>query len=188
MKRLLLLAFAFALLTASAQDSEDGVSRTDAQRGVPAAPMLVNTSFGYASYDSLLRSMPDYAAAQAALDTLRARYDAEAKVIEAEFNEKYEEFLAGLSDFPQSILEKRQVELQEYLDRNVAFKEESRRLLAEAETQMFAPLHEKLREVLKAVGEKHGYLFIINTDAGACPFINEAAGSDVTEEVMDALR
>lgn len=114
--------------------------------------------------------------------------DEEAKRVEADFNAKYEDFLDTQADMPKSILEKRQSELQELLNKNIEFKAESRRLLAQAEKDAFAPLHEKLQRALKVIGEQDGYAFIINTDNNACPFVNPAQGTDVTQTVVRLLQ
>ena len=144
--------------------------------------------FGYLSYDAVLKSMPDYAKVQESLSRLRAQYEGEARRAETEFIAKYEEFLDGQRDFPQTILQKRQSELQDLLERNIAFREESRRRLAEAEQEAMAPLHQKLSNALQSVGFLRGVAFIINTDQNACPFINPEMGIDVTEDVLNLLK
>ncbi|MBP3767995.1 MAG: OmpH family outer membrane protein [Prevotella sp.] len=144
--------------------------------------------FGFISYDQALTSMPDYALVQTRLATLRAQYEAETRRVEDEFNAKYEQFLDGQRDFPPTILQKRQSELQELMEKNIAFKEESRRLLAEAEQEAMAPLHQKLSNALQSVGFLRGVAFIINTDQNACPFINPEMGIDVTQDVLEAVR
>lgn len=144
--------------------------------------------FGHLSYDSVLHSMPEYAAAMRQMKNLKAKYDEEAARVEKDFNKKYEEFLEGQRDFPPTILQKRQSELQDLLDKNIAFKEESNRLLKSAEKTILAPLHARLTATLKAVGEERGYAFIINTDNNACPFVNPARGEDITQTVMDRLK
>lgn len=144
--------------------------------------------FGHLSYDSVLTTMPGYALAQSKLAEIRTQYETELKRVEQEFNLKYEEFLDGQRDFPPTILRKRQTELKELLERNVNFKAKSRQELAEAESQAMAPLREKLAEVLATIGLKNGYAFILNTDAGAVPFINPAMGEDITQIVIDALK
>ncbi len=144
--------------------------------------------FGFLSYEQALTSMPDYAMAQAQIVKLKAKYDEEAKRVETDFNLKYEDFLDTQADMPKSILEKRQSELQELLNRNIEFKAESRRLLEQAEKDAFAPLHEKLQRALRVIGEQDGYAFIINTDNNACPFINPAQGIDVTKTVISLLQ
>ena len=71
--------------------------------------MLTNAQavkFGFFSYDSAFKSMPEYVIANKNISDLKNRYDAEAKRVEDEFNKKYEDFLEGQKDFPQNILEK----------------------------------------------------------------------------------
>ena len=143
--------------------------------------------FGFISYDQALTSMPDYALVQTRLATLRAQYEAETRRVEDEFNAKYEQFLDGQRDFPPTILQKRQSELQELMEKNIAFKEESRRLLAQAEEQAMEPLRQRLASALQSVGTSRGLAFIINTDQNACPFINPEMGIDVTQDVLEAV-
>lgn len=144
--------------------------------------------FGYFSYEEAFRSMPEYAIVQANLNDLRAKYDAETKRVEEEFNRKYEEFLEGQADFAPTILQKRQTELQELLKKNVAFKAEAARLLQQAEADAYAPLRERLSKVLKEIGEGNGYAFILNTDGDACPYIDPEMGEDVLQMVKEALQ
>lgn len=144
--------------------------------------------FAYLSYEQVLKSMPDYNLVQTTLADERAKYEAELKRVEQDFNLKYEEFLEGQRDFPQTILRKRQTELKELLERNVSFKAESRQALAESEAKTMAPLKAKLAEVLEKIGLEQGYAFILNTDANAVPFINPALGEDITQKVIHALR
>jgi outer membrane protein len=143
--------------------------------------------YGYLSYDSVFKAMPEYATMQASMQTLRDKYEAEQKRVEDDFNKKYEEFLDGQASFPQTILQKRQSELQEMLDKNIAFKKESQRLLCKAECEAKAPLKERLAAVLAKVGEERGYAFILNTDGNVAPWLNSAMGEDISEVVKQLL-
>ena len=153
-------------------------------------PLMVGAQvkFGYFSYEQILKWMPEYKIVVDNMNDLKSKYDAETKRVEEEFNKKYEEFLDGQRDFAPTILQKRQTELQELLNRNVAFKAESERLLAEAEKEAFAPLHQKLSNALKAIGAQNGYAFILNTDGNACPYIDPTMGEDVTNMLKEALK
>ena len=144
--------------------------------------------FGYLSYEAVLKAMPEYAKVQADMAQLRSQYEAEQKRVEDDFNTKYEEFLDGQAAFPKTILQKRQSELQELLDRNIAFKKESQRLLAEAEQKQMAPLRQRLDEAIKEVGAEHGYFLIVNTDANATPWLNVDWAENVTEAVMGKVK
>ena len=69
--------------------------------------------------------MPEYVQLHVSINDLRAKYDAETTRSENDFHTKYEEFLEGQRNFAPSILKKRQAELQELLDKNIAFKKGS---------------------------------------------------------------
>ncbi len=154
------------------------------EQTAPEAPIR----FGYLSYDALLKSSPDYAAAQQSLAELRDKYDAEMKRVEDEFNEKYETFLDGQSSYAPSILQKRQAELQEMMEKNIAFKQESRRLLEQAEADALQPVREKLAAAILKVGKEKKLAFIANTDGNAMPFIDTTMGVDVSNDVAAAMQ
>ena len=132
--------------------------------------------------------MPEYTMVQQKLTKLNEQFQAETLRIEDEFNRKYEEFLDGQRDFPKTILQKRQSELQELMERNIAFKENSRAELAQAEKEAMAPLRIRLIEIVGKIGRERGYAFIIDTDKTALPFINPAMGEDINQLVKDALK
>lgn len=171
MKRFLVLLVAFVSLHAFAQDE--------------ATPSI---KFGYLSYQAAIQSMTDYTLVQQQMADLKAKYQAEAKRVEDEFNRKYEEFLEGQRDFPKSILQKRQTELQELMEKNIAFKNSSREQLAKEETEAFAPLYNKLNETLAKICAEKGYAFIIDTDIKAVPVVNPLMCEDINQVVQDALK
>ena len=144
--------------------------------------------FGFLSYDEVMKAMPEYATIQRNMADLRAHYEAEMLRVEDDFNRKYEEFLDGQASYPKTILQKRQSELQEMLEKNVAFKKESQQLLDDAEASMLDGLKSTITTILVMLGQERGYAFILNTDQNAVPFINPALGEDITEEVIRQLK
>lgn len=143
--------------------------------------------FGYLSYDEAIKSMPEYDAAQKNVSSLRAQYDNEIKRAEEDFNRKYESFLEGQSSFAPAILKKRQSELQDILDKNIAFRKEADRLLRQAEYDIYVPLRTRLNAVLQQIGLERGYAFILNTDNNALPFVSPDRGEDINAAVKEAL-
>ena len=173
MKKFLLLALLALPLSLHAQNDDAAVMTT--------AAATTDMKFGYVSYSTLLETMPDYAVAMRKYAQLEEKYAAETRRVEDEFNAKYEAFLEGQRDFPPTILKKRQSELQELLEKNIAFKNESKRLLADAKAELMKPLREKLTTVLNTIGQEMGLAFIINTDNDSCPFINPQKGVNVLD-------
>ena len=170
MRRLILLVFTMVALTVSAQDSTAVIR------------------FGYLNYQQALQSMPQYALVQQKMTDLRQQYEAEMQRVTNEFNRKYEEILEGQHEFPKTILQKRQTELQELMTRNVTFKEEGRKQLADAEREALAPLKIQLSETVARIASERGLALVINTASDACPYINPALGEDLNQLVADALK
>lgn len=180
MKQILLpLVFMLMPVAASAQQS------AHPQVSVPVEQSL---RFGYFSYEEVLHTMPGYAIAKHNMDDLRAKYDAETKRAEDEFNAKYEEFLDGQRSFAPSILEKRQAELRELMAKNVTFKAEAVRLLQQADADAYAPLKAQIDAAVQKVGKVKGFAFILNTDKGAFPYVNDLCGEDVTLLIKENLK
>lgn len=189
MKRILLsLIIASAVMQTTAQTNADVATETlphvNSGTGTHAQPFR----FGYFSYRAAFESMPEHAIAQHNIDDLRAKYDKELKRVEEEFNQKYELFLDEQRDFAPSIRHKRQAELQELMEKNMAFKEEAKRLLKEAEDNAYKPLHEKITAALNKVGKEKRFAFILNTDSEAVPFIDPTTGFDAQADINAALR
>lgn len=126
-KNLLFLALALVALSASAQQNQTPAEQPAA---IVAQPAL---RFGYFSFEQVFHTMPGYAIAKHNMDELRAKYDEETKRVETEFNTKYEEFLDGQRSYAKTILEKRQAELRELMEKNIAFKAEAAKLLNQAD-------------------------------------------------------
>jgi outer membrane protein len=132
--------------------------------------------------------MPDYAIAKANLEQLTRQYEEETKRSEDEFNKKYEDFLDGQRDFAPSILKKRQSELQDMMERNVAFKKEAQRLLQQAEEDAYIPIKEKINAAVRKLGKERGYIFVLNTDNDNIPYVDVDLGVDITEELIRILK
>lgn len=144
--------------------------------------------FGYISYKEALKVMPEYNTSLQEIEALKGKYAEELKRVEDEFNVKYEDFLNKQKDFAPSILRKRQAELQDLIKKNVAFKEESQRLLKQAEQESNAVLRTKLNTILTQLGVEHGLAFVLNTDNDAAPYVNKLLGEDLLPFVKETLK
>ena len=143
---------------------------------------------GYFSYKAILEDMPDYVTAMLGVETLRKQYDEELKAASDEFNEKYELFLDQQSMLDEPIKQKRQADLQSVLDRNTQFRNESMRLLRQAEQDALAPVKQKLNKAIQSVGYSGAFLLIVNTDSEACPYIDSNSAEDVTAKIKSYIR
>ncbi|MBQ9261766.1 MAG: OmpH family outer membrane protein [Prevotella sp.] len=177
----LMVIFQAAVITAGAQTDTTVVANSTVVTQTAAR-------YGYLSYQEALESMPQYAMVQKQMENLRSQYQAETLRVEEEFNRKYEEFLEGQREFPKTILQKRQTELQQLMEKNIEFKANSLKELDAAEKEAMAPLRLRLNDVLREIGIKKGYAFIYDTDTKALPFLNPEMGDNINLIVKDALQ
>lgn len=177
----LMVIFQAAVITAGAQTDSTVAANSTVVTQTAAR-------YGYLSYQEALESMPQYAMVQKQMENLRSQYQAETLRVEEEFNRKYEEFLEGQREFPKTILQKRQTELQQLMEKNIEFKANSLKELDAAEKDAMAPLRLRLNDVLREIGIKKGYAFIYDTDTKALPFLNPEMGDNINLIVKDALQ
>ncbi|MBP3227191.1 MAG: OmpH family outer membrane protein [Bacteroidaceae bacterium] len=152
-----------------------------------AAAAQTGAKYGTLSYDALLREMPEYGLLQSRLQSLRAAYQSEVRYNEQVFETMFADYLGGQAGFAPAILEKRQRDLQEALEKSLAFRAEADSLLRAAERDMLAPIRARLDSVVAEVGAERGYEFILNTDAAAFPYIHSSVAEDAMPFVREKL-
>ena len=182
MKRIFSLYFALlAVATLSAQEAAQSQSNE-----VTPQTIVQMQHFGYLSYNEMLEFMPEYEVAMAKLQNLKKTYENELERAEADFSRKFQEFVEGQRTFPENIMLKRQKELQQLMEESLAFKEQAKQLLTQAEEELMHPLHQKLKDVMREVGLEHNYAYILNTDNNSYPFVNTTGEAEDCSELVKA--
>ncbi len=143
--------------------------------------------YGLLAYDSLLRTMPEYIEVQEKLQQLRAQYDSEVAYNESDFKRQFTEFLQGQKDFPQSILLKRQRDLQDAMNKGIAFRHDADSLLAAARIDMERPVRQLLDDAIRRAGRERGYQCIVNSEVNALPYVQDALAEDAVPYVQNQL-
>lgn len=198
MKKTILLLFLLCsslVIWAQQADSHTQVvppPQTPAASDTPRQALSINNlnsiRIGYLSYDSLLHQMPEYHVMEQNMQKLRSKYAAETAYNEENFKRMFTDFLQGQKDFPQPILLKRQQDLQIELEKSLSFRDRCDSLIHQAQTEMMAPLHQKLQAAIRAVGLERDYEMILNTDAQAVPFLRPSIVEDASPYVWQKLQ
>jgi outer membrane protein len=137
--------------------------------------------------NTILQEMPQYKAMQASMQALREQYEAEARKSEEEFQRKFEDFLQGKDEFPKTILEKRQNELQSILEANANFRIKVQELLAEAEKSLMADVRAEMNDAIAVVAQDKGVSIVFDLDNGSVPYILSGLAVDLTADVIQLL-
>ncbi len=144
--------------------------------------------FGYFSHETVLSEMKELMEVDNQIKTLRAQYEQEMKRVEEEFNVKYESFLENQRSLAPSIYKKRQAELTDLMERNIAFKAEAQQHIEKARADALVPLKKKIADVVAAIAKKKGYAFVINSDNNTLTYVDPTLGDDITAEVIAGLK
>lgn len=184
MKRIFLsLLVAMASMAGNAQIKPE--AKTDSQ--TPSSIFTMQPFFGYLSYSTALESMPQYVELKQNMQTQRRQYDQEMKRVEEEFNRKYEAFLEDRASYPRTILLKRQTELQNLMEQNIAFRDSSLLQLQQAEEEAMKPIRAHLKHVIEYCAKGQRLAFVLNTDNNNCLFVDTTLGVDLQEDVTAAI-
>ena len=148
---------------------------------------MAQSKFGYVSYMEIVKALPEYSIVEVHLDELQAKYEAEIERSDREFHQKYTDFIETQSQFPDNIRMKRHKELQELMERSIAFKDEVREAMREARREMMQPLFDKVDEAVMKICVDKGYDYVLNTDNNVYIAINPRNGKDITAKVKAEL-
>lgn len=166
-----------------AQEITDTVSLEPLQEEATLVP-----KYGYCSFSQIMKSHPSYLLAQEQLKKLREQYEREAEYNEKDFRRQFSEYLNGQKDFPQAILLKRQRDLQESMEKGLAFRAEADSLLQQAEYDLLQPIRNKLNDAIKAVAMERHYEYIIDIDKGSFLYLTPLLSEDITIYVEEKLK
>ncbi len=144
-----------------------------------------NIKFGYINVDSLLKTLPDYQRVEQQMEQLKGKYKAEADYNEQTFRRQYAEFLQGQKQFTPNIMAKRQADLQQSLEKNMAFRQQADSLLSSTREQLLAPIRQRMTHAIRMVGLERNYEYILDTSLNTMPFIHPQVGENATSFVLE---
>lgn len=173
--------------TLAAQQQDSVAVDSLKQQVVGERPRPRSLVMGSIRTNTILQNMPQYKAMQASMQALREQYEAEARKSEEEFQRKFEEFLQGKDEFPKTILEKRQNELQSILEANANFRIKVQELLAEAEKSLMADVRAEMNDAIAVVAQDKGVSIVFDLDNGSVPYILSGLAVDITADVIQLL-
>ena len=116
---------------------------------------IVNTA-------EVMQAMPEFADMQKQMQEMEANYQKELKVMSDEYNKKYADFIAQQDSLTENIRLRRMQELEDINQRSQNFIQVSQQDFQKKQGELLAPIQEKLRNAIAAVGKENGYLYILD--------------------------
>ncbi|MBR2147633.1 MAG: OmpH family outer membrane protein [Muribaculaceae bacterium] len=150
--------------------------------------MMAQMRIATVNVQAIFNDMPETKAASEILDNASKQYEAEYKTMQDDFNEKYAAYqvLAGNSNTPSTIIERRVRDIQDSNREIEAFLDNSQAELQKMKNDLEAPIYAKINEAIKKVGDKGGYTYIIDISTTPVVYMGPTA-IDVTADVRKML-
>tara|TARA_X000000950_G_scaffold279599_1_gene372634 strand:- start:3478 stop:3972 length:495 start_codon:yes stop_codon:yes gene_type:complete len=144
----------------------------------------VAQKFGHLDAQDILLTLPERAEAQTSIEAAAAEYETEVSRMQSELETKFADYQAKEATWPDAILQQKQRELQQ-LDAGLQeFGMTIQNDLAQMEQQLLAPMIERVRDAIEAVGKEQGFTYIFDTSMGVTLY---NGGEDVTDLVKTKL-
>ena len=131
-----------------------------------ALPIMASAQkFGHINTQELFSQMPEVAQVKLKMDTINSQYENQLASMNEEIQKKYQDYQAQEATMADAIKQIRQQELQEMQQRIQLFYQTAEQDIQRKQQELLAPVHEKMAKAIKAVGEREGYTYIVDSAA-----------------------
>lgn len=152
------------------------------------APLSVFAQkFGHINSQEIMVQMPEFIKARGDIEAQAKQYENDLKSMQDELTRKSDEYEKGKSTMNATAQQQKEQELQQLYQKIQQAYQDNQQALAQKQQELMQPITTKLVNAIKAVGDKGGYVYIMDLSAGI-PYISTTLSKDVTAEVKAQLQ
>ena len=129
---------------------------------LPLSLFAQESKIAVVNTQEVIQAMPEFADMQKKMTDLEAKYKNEMQVMNEEYNKKYADFIAQQDSLTENIKMSRMQELEDMQQRTQNFVQISQQDYQKQQGELFAPIQEKLKKAIDAVGAEKGYTYILD--------------------------
>jgi len=122
---------------------------------------------GHINSNELLMMMPENQQAQKALQQHSRELEDQSAAMQAELEQKYNDYLAKKDSLSPLIQKTKETELQDLNQRIQAFQQTAQKDLQAKQQELLKPIIEKARNAIREVAKENGYTYVFDTGTGA---------------------
>lgn len=117
---------------------------------------------GYADWEYIFSQMPQYKQIDSELKTHGAQLESTMKAKQQDFEAKYKAYQSMPATTPEAIKADKERELAQLQEGFQKFQQEAQASIQKKQTDLMAPIYEKIGKAIEEVAKENGYSFIIN--------------------------
>ena len=123
--------------------------------------------FGHINSNELLQMMPENQQAQQAIQTHAKELETQLMAMQAELEQKYNDYLAKKDSLSKLLQQTRESELNDLNTRIQSFQQTAQQDLQAKEGELLQPIIEKARNAIREISKEAGYTYVFDTSTGA---------------------
>jgi outer membrane protein len=146
------------------------------------APLSMNAQkFAHFNSADIISNMKEYVTATEEIQTMAKQYEDDMKLMQEELQKKGDEYQKEQANLLENVRQRREQELQDLYQRLQQSYQDNQQALEKARMEKMGAINEKVIAAVKKVGESGGYVYVVDLNTGAIPFVNSQLSTDVTD-------
>ena len=152
------------------------------------APLALSAQkFAHFNSADIIPNMKEYTTAQTEIQNMAKQFDDDLKLMQDELQKKTEEYQKEQDNLLENVRQRREQELNDLYQRMQQSYQDNQQSLQKAQQDKMGAIQQLVLDAVKKIGETGGYVYVIDTNAGAIPFVNTALSTDITADVKKAV-
>ena len=152
------------------------------------APLALSAQkFAHFNSADIIPNMKEYTTAQTEIQNMAKQFDDDLKLMQDELQKKTEEYQKEQANLLENVRQRREQELNDLYQRMQQSYQDNQQSLQKAQQDKMGAIQQLVLDAVKKIGETGGYVYVIDTNAGAIPFGNTALSTDITADVKKAV-
>lgn len=148
------------------------------------APLSLNAQkFAHFNSAVIIPNMKEYVTATEEIQAMAKQYEDDMKLMQEELQKKGDEYQKEQANLLENVRQRREQELQDLYQRLQQSYQDNQQALEKARQEKMGAINEKVLAAVKKVGEAGSYVYVVDLNTGAIPFVNSQLSTDITDQI-----
>ena len=145
-------------------------------------PLCLNAQkFAHFNSADIIPNMKEYVTATEEIQAMAKQYEDDMKLMQEELQKKGDEYQKEQANLLENVRQRREQELQDLYQRLQQSYQDNQQALEKARQEKMGAINEKVIAAVKKIGEAGGYIYVVDLNTGAIPFVNSQLSTDVSD-------
>ncbi len=142
--------------------------------------------FGHINSQELMAVMPERDSAQTVLETFAKKLEDQLDIMQVEYNNKLQTYLADRDNLTELIRQAKEQELNDLQTRIQGFEQSAQQEMQRKQGELMQPIVDKAQKAIQTVAVEQGFLYIFDIAAGGLIYFSDDS-IDILPMVKESL-